>query len=233
MNNRIAGVWRLQLKGMKSMLLTPWMIVVGTLVLNLLLFTVASSSGNDTKTYNSAFVVHFIYMFVYSIIIVNQTFPFAIGMNVRRLDYTAGTLLHLLSGALIASMGLTLFSFLETDVTGNWGGHHYFFTLPYIHDGNYFQQFVVMLMLMLAFIGGGFLLGSLYRRAGASGVIVFLSVLVTAFIGLFYFKAVRDAVGSWLQRLPDYTAFGLSLWLLPLSLLMFAASAWLLRRAEG
>ncbi|WP_232229182.1 hypothetical protein [Paenibacillus zanthoxyli] len=211
------------------MAVAPVAIVLSILLVHSVILTVGSSEGEQ---FNGSIVTLYIYSFVFSILLVGQTLPFAVGMNVRRGDYFMGTAIFVGVISVLSALAQTFFAFVEKEWANYWGSRLHFFHFPYLSDGNVLKQFIVILLTLLMFNVWGFFLGSLHCRFRARGVMIFFAALLVI-IGVFFslpgWYPRLDAVGDWLYV---RTAFELALWQIPVIILLGAASRVLLRKAE-
>ncbi|WP_042375059.1 hypothetical protein, partial [Neobacillus jeddahensis] len=96
----------------------------------------------DTEVYTGGASSIFIYLFVLGILVMAQTFPYALGMSVRRIDYFMGTSLMGLTSSFV--MGIVLYILAQIEVyTAGWGSKLHFFHLPYLNDGTFLEQIII------------------------------------------------------------------------------------------
>ena len=79
--NRISGVLKLHSRDKWSWIYIPAIILFSSFVVNL---TVSYLFMNQEDMYTGGLTSIVIYLFVAGIIVVGKTFPFAIGMSIRR-----------------------------------------------------------------------------------------------------------------------------------------------------
>lgn len=181
--------------------------------------------------YTGSYASVFIYAFVLGILIIPQTFPLAIGLSTTRKDYFIGTMLHSLINGTIISLLLILFEVLER-VSGHWWTDLHFFYLPYLHDGSIIEHFLLGLFLYLFSFHSGLIIASIYRRFGGKSV---LASIFAAIVGLGVVTYCFHAY-DWLEHIFTWiagqTAFQLSCWTLPITMLYTFASYLMLRKSE-
>jgi len=170
-----------------SWLYIPWIICLASFLVNVIIGVFLPSDG---ELYSGGLVALFIYFFVSGILTPAQTFPFALGMGVRRKDYFLGTAAMAVAFSVPSAAVLALFSWLEQR-TGNWGLNLHFFHLPFVHEGPVLLQWLTMLLLLLFVYFGGLLIAGIYRRCGKVGLLVFFGCL------LLMAMAVPAAVNIW------------------------------------
>ncbi len=85
-----------------SWIYIPWVILLFSFVVNLFIGVLTHGEENITSGRISSI---YIYIFVCSLIVQGQSFPFALGLNVRRTDFFAGTSLM---GLLVSAASATV-----------------------------------------------------------------------------------------------------------------------------
>jgi hypothetical protein len=169
-------------------------------------------------------------MLVLGIIVMPQTFPFAISFSVRRTDYFIGTVLNALLSSLVWTLALLLLSSIE-EATNYWGVQLHFFSLPFLSDGNIAQEFLTDFLLLLTLFLSGLVIGSIFRKFRAIGLFITslaAMVVTTLLVVLSTLNDWWDPIWNWLK---DTTAFELSLWFLPIALCFAIISYLLIRRS--
>ncbi|MFF2481141.1 hypothetical protein [Paenibacillus sp. NPDC058071] len=224
--NRIPSVLKMHYRDKTSWFIVPGMVLGSSFAVNLLVGALGA-----IEIYTGGLMSIYIYMFVMGILVVPQTFPFAISFSVRRQDYYSGTALYAVTSGIVITLLLLLMSFLESDVTNNWGVDLHFFNLPYLSDGSIFQQFVIYLLVLLTTFFGGFTIGSFYRKFRNTGMLLLAIASVFAVTVLSYFMTKNDWWMDVYEWLIDHTAFQLALWLIPIILVCNLISFLFLRRS--
>jgi hypothetical protein len=171
--NPILAVMRMHLRDKFSWFILPWIILGSSFIINLLL---GLSMGEDSGIHSGGLASIFIYMFVIGIMIVPETFAFALGISVRRKDFFMGTsLLVVVTSAYIAIV-LILLGYLEK-LTGSWGSNLHFFQLPYLSDGGFLITLWIFFVIMGFNLFTGLFLSSFHKRFGKTGsLVVFLGI---------------------------------------------------------
>jgi hypothetical protein len=207
----------------------PSLILSSSFLVNLI---VSLLINTDEKFYSGSVTSIFIYVFVLGILVVTQSFPFAVGMSVTRRDYFFGTALMGLAASFILGTLMCIFAFLE-NMSNGWGNRFHFFYFPYLNDGTSFLEQLVMYVILAAFLFFlGFLIASYARRFGGKGMLLLtLAVLIINSVAvlLFHHFHVWADIFRWFS---SQTAVGLSYWLLPFILISMAVSFLLLRKAS-
>ncbi|GLX69981.1 hypothetical protein [Paenibacillus glycanilyticus] len=223
--NRVNNVLKMHQRDKFAWMIIPSMILGSSFLVNLI---VGFLSG--VEIYTGGLMSIFIYMFVLGIIVLPQTFPFAISFSIRRTDYFLGTTLHAVTNGFLMAIGLLLLSAIEK-ATNFWGTGLHFFHLPYLTDGNIVQQFIFNFLTFVLLFFWGFIIGSVFRKFRAVGLFVLTlacllatTVLTVVIISYDWW----DNIANWIV---DLTAFELSLWFLPVILCYAVISFVLIRRS--
>lgn len=228
--SRIGGVWKVQWREWKGFVFQPWLTLFTVFVVTQALFSVVSSS--DDMEFNGAAFILLIYGFVYSIVLVAQSFPLLVGLSVSRKDFFYGTASVLVAASLLNG---AIFSFLSgmERITGYWWHDFRFFDYPYLTEGSYFPRLVVLSLLLMVYQMFGFFLGCLHRRFKSKGVWLFFIITGLVYLAASYVPEVRHLGNDIIEWGTGRTAFELSLLLLPLIVLLAACSRLLIRRADA
>lgn len=224
--NRILTVMKIHAKDRFSWFYLPWIILLSSFLINAVISSFVSESM-ITGGLSSIFV----YMFVGGVVVLVQTFPFALGLSVRRSDFFSGTMLYFLSISLYTVIVLLILSFIESQVFIGWGTDLYFFHLPYVSDGMLIEQFFVFFLFVLHCFLSGFIISSLYRRFGKNGTYTFF-ILILMVSSIVSFLITRnqwwDDIFNWFAV---HTAFELAIWTIPLTCIYMILSYLMLRKA--
>ncbi|AZN41511.1 hypothetical protein [Paenibacillus albus] len=224
----VQGVVKMYMREKMGWILLPWIILGSSFFINLL---IAALIPMDDKITTGGLASIFVYMGVIGILSMSQTFPFALGLSVRRKDFFAGTMLMALLICLCTSIVLYLLSYIEGFGLVGWGVELYFFHLPYLSAGNAAEQIFVSFSIMTSIFVTGFTIGCVFRRFGKAGMTIF-SIGGIAAVTLFSYLA--SYLGWWVSivnYLADQTAVQLACVLLPISVCLGFIAYLLLRRA--
>ncbi|MFJ5623199.1 hypothetical protein ACIQD3_10765 [Peribacillus loiseleuriae] len=225
--NRITGVLKLHSRDKWSWIYIPAIVLFSSFVVNLI---VSFLFMNQEDMYTGGLTSIVIYLFVAGIIVVGKTFPFAIGMSIRRIDYFIGSaIIGMISSAFFTSL-IFLFAQLEKQTNG-WGTRLHFFHFPYVNDGTLLEQFILYMILFLNMFFLGFLIASYSRRFGRKGM--FIGAMAFLLIGSIAVFLVHhfEAWGSIFSWFASQTAVQIAYWLVPFTLLYLLGSYRMLRRA--
>lgn len=172
----------------------------------------------------------FVYMLVAGILVVTQTFSYAVSMSVRRTDYFFGTVVM---GAIMNfSYGvLLLICSIVENWTNGWGGKFHFFHFPYLNDGTLLEQFAIYFILLINLFFLGLMISSFARRFGKKGMAyaTISSLLIASIAALLitYYEHWMDII-HWII---EHTAVQLAYWLIIPTLFYVVFSYLFLRRA--
>ncbi|MBP1990643.1 hypothetical protein [Paenibacillus eucommiae] len=225
--NRTMSVVRMHTIDKFNWMILPWIIMFSSFTVNLI---IGYFLGGEQPMYTGGIISLFIFLMVIGIITPVQMFPFALGFSVRRKDFFFGVTLIAVLFSAFSAIALLLLSLVE-GWTGRWGVNLHFFSLPYVNDGSRIEQFILYFALMLCFFFTGFIISSMYRRFGKSGVFtffiaIFLLLTIIGFVGNFY--------GWWLELfnfVSKQTAFQLSLCTIPVTIVCALLSYLMLRKS--
>lgn len=210
-----------------SWLYIPTLILSSTFLLNLI---ISHLLNDGVDMYTGGLASAFIYIFILGILVVVQTFPFALGMSIRRKDYFIGTSLM----GLLSSVALGLLVFICATIehnTGGWGSGMHFFHFPYLNDGTVVEQIVMYILICILLFFFGFIISSFSRRFGGKGLLIsalfsVLGISVTLVL-LNYYDAWIN-IFNWFAK---HTAVELTYWLIPFIIIFSLGSFFFLRRA--
>jgi len=226
MNKSITGVLKMFLADMKLSVLIFWGIMFA--VYAILVYAVLQFGDGEVISGNVSPL--YIYMLILGIVGLKETFPYALGMNVRRKDYFFGILLSGLVVAAAFSVVQTLLALLERAAFGQLGDVVQFFRIPAFADigaaGAWLTQFLILTFMFAL----GFLIALIFNRFGSTGLYALAGIALIAII-LTHLMDGWSRVFAWLFGLDSLLS--LALWLTPVALLLLAASYGLIRRATA
>jgi len=224
----IQGVINIHRKDRWGWLYIPSIILSSSFLINLI---VSLLINRGEKFYTGGVTSIFVYVLVLGILVVAQSFPFAIGMSVTRKDYFFGTALMGLAANLIIALLMSIFAYLE-NMSNGWGNRFHFFHFPYLNEGTFFEQLGMYMILFNFLFFLGIFIGSFARRFGGKGLLIYglaLFLIGSIVVLLFHHFHVWSDIFKWFG---SQTAASLSYWLLPFILIGMAISFLLLRRAS-
>ncbi|MDR0270569.1 hypothetical protein [Paenibacillus sp.] len=224
--NRTAGVMKMHWHDKFIWIYTPWIILLFSFVVNLI---IGIFTGGKEDFNTGGIISIFIYMFICSMVILGQTFPFALGMNVRRTDFFVGTSVMGLLVCAASGVILFLLSILEK-LTDGWGVHLHYFNIPFINHISSFARFGIYFIVLVHMFFLGLVISSVYRRYKRSGMFVLSTVIficssITSFVLTYY--------GMWLDLFSWFSRHYMELffWMAPVAILYALLSYGMLRRA--
>ncbi|MFK0071647.1 hypothetical protein [Arthrobacter woluwensis] len=198
--NRVLAVSRMQLINKWTFLGIPSVILGGAFALCLALFAIIPAGP---KFSGGAPFAPLWYFFALGIQSLTLTFPFSLGMSVTRRAFFLGTYVTFTAVAL----GMAVVYAIGTQVelaTHGWGMDGYFFRVPFLFDGPWWQSLIVSFVITLFFFTLGFWGATLYKRWGVTGVLLVsigLALLVVAAIFVITLGGLWGAVGDFLVRI--------------------------------
>jgi hypothetical protein len=226
--NRTSSVLTLHSRDKWSWIYVPALILFSSFAVNLI---VGYSITSQEAFYTGGITSIFIYLFVAGIIVVTKTFPFAVGMSIRRFDYFIGTI----AMGTIVSIAYTLLIFLmaqlENQLNG-WGNSVHFFHFPYVNDGTFVEQLSLYMIFFLHLFFLGLLIGSYAKRFGGKGMLIAsLAFVLISSVAVYLVSSYENwsSVFSWFA---GQTAVQIAYWLIPFVLIYLVVSFLLLRRAS-
>ncbi|MGZ9586542.1 hypothetical protein [Paenibacillus marinisediminis] len=212
--NRASGVLKMHMRDKFSWYMLPWMIMLFSFFVNLIIGFFIKYSASETFFITGGISSIFVYMLIIGMVSLSQSFTYTLGMGVRRTDYFKGTMAMVGIVGAATAIALAVLAKIEIDLTGGWGVQLRFFNLPYLNDGSFIEQIVVYFSLLVNLFLFGFVIACLYRRFGGWGVIgLCLGLLLITSIGSFvmtYYELWGQAFEWFIQ----YSAVQHSIWLL-------------------
>lgn len=194
--NRIFGAMKIHLRDKWSWIYIPWLVLLSSFLINL----VVSYFVLDTEIYTGGIASIFIFMLVSGMVTVHQTFPFALGFNVRRTDYFLGTLLTVILVGSLTALALFFLSIVENQWIVRWGTELYFFHLPYLNDGSALAQIWTVFVMLLHMYFLGFTISTIYRKFGKTGFFIFA---IASFL-LFSLFTLLSSYFHWWGQIGNY-----------------------------
>ncbi|HEY7417593.1 MAG TPA: hypothetical protein VH593_20590 [Ktedonobacteraceae bacterium] len=229
--NALRTVVKMYTRGNLTWFFLPWMIVCIQFPVALIVTSIVEFfGGGKPPSYPGGLITICLSMFVWGIMSLTDTFPFALGFGVRRTDYVLGTMVIAVEVSTVAVVLWLLCSLLEI-VTGGWGVELHYFYLPYFNDGSLIEQFWVYFVVLASMYILGFVVGSVYQRFGRVGAVTFgLTVLLLISLFALVWTYLRWW-GAFLTWFSQFSAFELTLGVLLLTAFYLLVAYLLLRRA--
>lgn len=222
----ISSVINIHLRHKLTWFYLPWMIMAFSFLVNLLIGVLI----NGETIYTGGLGTIYIFMFVTSLTTAIQLFPFTTGFSIRRTDFFLGTLTFITLISIFNSALLVLLSHIEI-WTGAWGDHMRFFNLPYLNDGSWLIQFIVNVILMLWFSMLGLGIGTFFLRFRGIRTFIMLAAVMIIISGLSLIAMRYEWWGPIIKWFASHSAFDLTLWMIPIVLILALCSRQCLRRS--
>jgi hypothetical protein len=225
--NRTTSVTKMHMRDKWMWFFVPWIVLLSSFGINLIIgYLITEKTG----VYTGGLTSIFIYALIAGILSLTQMFPFALGLSVRRIDFFLGTMIMIGLSSAVSAIVLFLFSIMER-LTGSWGVNLHFFRLPYVNDGNAFEQLLIYFVLLVHLFTLGFVTSSIARRFGKYGLLSFFAVVIL----LLGILSILCTHYSWwddiFRFMSGHTAFELVLFTIPGTILYGLVSYLLLRKA--
>ncbi|WP_231391814.1 hypothetical protein [Arthrobacter sp. 35W] len=227
-DNRAVKVARMQLINKWTFLGIPAIILTGSFLLSLAVFAVIPVP--DAPKYSGAGQAVMWYFFALGIQSLTLTFPFSQGMSVSRRSFFLGTVGLFAVVALVVS-GLYVLLGMAEVATKGWGMNGRMFALQWIADSGVGVQFLFYFALMMLLFILGFWFATVYKRWGATGMLVLwlaVGVLLVGLVALVTWQDWWAPVGTWLAA---QGPLGITGWSLLFTALLGGGAYLTLRRA--
>jgi len=225
--NRILTVARMQFVNKYTFVWMPLIILVTTLVLSIIIFAMIPYGG---AKYGGGSQAPIWYFFGLGIMSLSYTFPFSQALSITRREFFLGTMLAALATAVMLGVVFGVGGTIER-ATGGWGLNGYFFSLDWLWTAGPLGAGVFFAVVAMLLFVAGFWGATIYRRFGAIGLTIALSLVALAFVAVIWIVARLDAwvaVGEWLAGLG---VMGLTCTLVLVTIALGVGSFLTLRRA--
>lgn len=204
----------------------PWTI----LALNFFISFLIALSLNDDEAMNTGSLSSiFVFTFFAGTLTLKETFPFAIGLSIRRKDYFFGTTLTVLCVNLFSAIGLTILSAME-EATNGWHTNMHMFKVAFLGDKSFIGMLGINLIFLVHCYCFGFVISSLHRRFGGMAMYSFFGAFIVLGTILSYVMThfqLWTTFGNWMT----HHYLDLFWWMIPVSAIYLVIAYGLLRRA--
>lgn len=225
--NRIANVVALHYRDKWTWIYTPAILLISLFAVNLFISLLVPSDG---KVYTGGLSSPFVYLLIIGIVMIVKTFPFAVGMSIRRIDFFIGSVAMGAITSFILSILIVVMAQLEG--RNGWGDQLHFFNFPFINSGSLLDQFLIYMISFLFLFSIGIFIASFSKRFGGAGMLV--GSLGTVLVGSVAVYLVHQ-LGLWRDIFSWFigkTAVGIAFWLLPFIVIYLVFTFLFLRRAN-
>ncbi|MCY9692077.1 hypothetical protein [Paenibacillus alginolyticus] len=226
--NQVNQVVKLHMRNKMASWAIPWIIIGANFLIN---FLIAMSLDKGESINTGAIVSIFIYTLVAGTVTIKETFPFALGLSIRRKDYFFGTAVTAIIVNVSSALGLVILSVIE-EATNGWGVRLHLFKIQFLNDLSLIGTLGIYLIVLLHMYFLGFAISSLHRRfGGASMYIFFTSLLLIGTVVSYTFTHF----GLWGGLLDWFIHSYMDIfwWMVPLVVVYLVAAYGLLRRATA
>jgi len=222
----ISSVIKIHLRHKLSWFYLPWLIILFNFLVNVLIGVLVEGE----TFYTGGLATIYIFMFVTALITAVQFFPFSMGFSIRRTDFFLGTSIFILLISMFNSAVLVLLAQVEV-WSGAWGGVVNFFHLPYLSNGTWIVQFIVNGILLLLFSMLGLGIGTFYLRFKGLRTFIMLAAIMILLSGLSLIAMRYEWWGTIFIWFTKQTALDLTLWIIPIVLILTVCSRQCLRKS--
>ncbi|MBS4210335.1 hypothetical protein [Bacillus sp. FJAT-50079] len=225
--SNVQSVFKIHTRDKWSWLYIPTIILSSSFIVNLV---VGYLIGSSEDFYTGGLSSIFIYTLVLGILVMVQTFPFALGMSVRRKDYFIGTATMGFISSVVIGLLIYVLATIENNTAG-WGTGMHFFHFPYLSDGTSLEQIMINIILLTFFFFTGFLISSFARRFGGKGMLV-STILILLIISIALL--LIHNFGLWIDIFHWFagkSAVQIAYWLLPFIAIYLPVTYFLIRKS--
>jgi hypothetical protein len=224
--NRTLNVIRMQLINRQTYIWIPLIILAGSFVLSLLVY---SMIPGDVPKYGGGSQAPLWYFLAVGVQALTLTFPFSQAMSVTRREFYLGTLLTAGVTSLVLTVVIVAGGLVEL-ATNGWGVNGWFFYLPWIWEsGPLGAAFFYLVIAMLFFISG-FWSATIYKRFGATWLTVVLIGLGAILVGIAWLIGRLDAWAEVWTGLVTLGSVGFAVWGVVVAVVLGAIAYLTLRR---
>ncbi|MFD0694643.1 hypothetical protein ACFQZT_11115 [Paenibacillus sp. GCM10027628] len=226
--NRIQSVMKMHFRDKTMWIITPWYIIAASFIINLILGYMI----NEKESFQTGSIVSiFIYTFIIGTVTLKETFPFALGLSVRRTDYFVGTVATAVAVNAISSLALILLSVIEK-ATNGWGVRLHYFQLEFLKGFSLVGVLGIYLIFLLHLYFLGLAISSLHRRFGRNGMYAFFTAVFL--IGIISsFLITHFQYWTYISKWFVHHYMDLFWWQIPAIVCYLIVSYALLRKAEA
>ncbi|MDN3311999.1 hypothetical protein QWJ90_13775 [Microbacterium oryzae] len=227
---RILNVVRLQFVNTQTFIWVPLLVLGGSWILSLLIFwLISGAAGPEAYKVAGAAQAPLWYFLVIGVYALTLSFPFSQAMSLTRREFYLGTLVAAALSALALSLIFLALGLFE-QATDGYGMTGYYAYLPWMWEaGPAAATLTYFVATMLVFVLG-FWAATIYKRFGTLIFTATLFAIGLALLGLI-------ALATWQEAWPDVWrwfaetgALGLTLWAIPVVVLLAGGSYLTLRR---
>lgn len=225
--NQIVTVMKIHAKDKLTWLIVPWCFAL--LPAFMVNFLIGGILQLEEGLYTGGLISIFICMMVVGILTLTKSFPFALGLSIRRTDFFLGTLMMFTFACLGISFVLLVLSLVEGDWA--WGVGLHFFNLPYLNDGSLVEQWWTLFATAFHLTFFGFVISAIYKRFGRMGLFILFPVI---FIAGSIFGLLSTYYGWWMDIfnwVREHSAAQLASWLFVVAIIYMLLSFFLIRKA--
>ncbi|KAA9106333.1 hypothetical protein [Microbacterium rhizomatis] len=225
--SRTLNVVRLQLVNRQTYIWVPLLILAGSWVLTLVVFSMIPYDGAKYGGGAQAPLWYFMFVGVQALTL---SFPFSQALSVTRREFYLGTLLTAaLTSGILASI-FVIGGFAE-QATNGYGMNGYFFYLGWLWEAGWWAAWLAYFAIAMLLFVAGFWGATIYKRGGPLVLTIVLVGLGAVLVALMWLTGLADAWARVFSWIGAQGALGLTLWGMLLIAVLAASSFLTLRRA--
>ncbi|MFC4779122.1 hypothetical protein ACFO9Q_20205 [Paenibacillus sp. GCM10023252] len=226
--NKIHAVIRMYARDHFTWFILPWGILLSSFFINIIIAALINEPAG-MKTGGIASIA--IYLLIAGIMVIPQTFHYAIGLSVRRKDYYVGTGAMFLFVSLFSGILISLLAVVERDFTNGWGVKLQFFNMPFLESIGVLGSILFYTILLLSMFYLGMSISSIHRRFGRTGLYTFFGIGLLLSTIFSYMAGVYGYWNDLFNGLLQMTMMDVILLLAVLTAVCAGATYLMLRRA--
>jgi len=224
---RTLNVVRMQLINRQTFVWVPLLILSGSFVLSLIIFSLIPYEG---AKWGGAAQSTYWYFLALGVLAMSATFPFSQAMSVTRREFYLGTLATagLASGILAA---LFIVGGIIEQATNGWGLNGYYFYIPAMWANGWWAAWFIWFAIGMLFFVIGFWAATIYKRWGTFWLTAVLIGIGAILVGMMWVIGNLDAWARVFAWFGEQGALGMAAWGLLLTGVLAGVSYLTLRRA--
>ncbi|HWI31161.1 MAG TPA: hypothetical protein VNT50_06705 [Microbacterium sp.] len=224
--SRTLNVVRMQLINRQTFVWVPLLILSGSFVLSLLIFSLIPTNA---PKYSGAAQSTYWYFLALGVMAMAYTFPFSQAMSVTRRAFYLGTLLTAAAASGVLATIFIIGGFLE-QATNGWGFNGSYFYIEPLWANGWWGAWFVWFVIGVLFFVIGFWSATLYKRFGTFWLTAILIAIGALFVGLIWLIGTLQAWDEVFAWFGAQGVLGLSAWGLLLTAVLAGISYLTLRR---
>lgn len=189
--NPLIKVVRYHMVDKLTYVVLPWAIMAFSFLVNLVVFTVVSSSEGDN--YAGGLLTIYAFQFVLGVLSMTRSLPFGLSLGISRRTYYLGTALTVGLVGVGYGFVLAILQVIET-ATGGWGLRMHFFRVAWMLEGPWYLTWLTSFVVLVFVFAYGMWYGLVYKRWNMVGLSVFAGAQVLVFLAI---AVILSLTGQW------------------------------------